>query len=191
MKKLLWVLITAVAAVAVAQTSSVVPASAPAQSNTATTAKPASTNSPDHTFSVSSDHGTFDGKTRQVVGYGNVVVTNAQLILTCERITVNFPAESEGDHPTNAIAETNVYIVSVDNTKGETNHLTCDKATYSYNVANGITNELYTFTGHCTNIVNGKIITGEPMIWDTARQNLDIKNFKMVGTNASMFNIQR
>ena len=130
---------TVAATVAVAQTSAVAPAG--------TSATATSKHAADHTFSISSDHGDFDGKTRQVVGYGNVVVTNASLILKCERITVNFPAEGAGDHPTNAIAETNVDIVSTD-TKGETHHLTCDKGIYDYDVVNGVTNELYTITGH-------------------------------------------
>jgi hypothetical protein len=189
MKYFLWLLMMAAAAIAVAQTNGVVPTNAVAPLNTTATTNAISKDATNHTFSLSWDHGTFDGKSLQVVGYGHVLITNAQLTLTCERITVDFPAEGEGDHPTNAIAETNLDIVSVDS-KGETHHLTCDKGIYSYGVTKGIiTKELYTFTGHCLDTSGGKTVTGEPMIWDNIRQTLHIDNFHMVGTNASGFNM--
>lgn len=186
MKKLLWLLPIVVAAVAMAQTNGVVRTNPTASSGTATAVT--SKRATDHAFGISSDHGFFDEKTLGIVGYGHVVVTNAQLNLTCERLTAFFPSGGGDGHPTNAVAETNVDITSMDN-KGETHHLTCDKAIYTYGVANGITNELYTFTGHCLDTVHGRTVTGEPMIWDNIQQTLDIKHFVMMGTNASGFNM--
>jgi lipopolysaccharide export system protein LptA len=112
-------------------------------------------------------HFYFDGNARQAVFYGQVQVTNSQGQLYCERLTINLPPQDAADsHPTNAVAETNVFIIIVN--KGETNHIASDKAIYDYGVHNGVTNETYTFTGHAsnTNITQGWWVTGEPLIWD-------------------------
>lgn len=148
-------------------------------------------------FGLTSDHGTFDGNTRQIVYYDHVVVTNAQLRLACERLTLNFPPQNLGDHPTNAVAETNLDIIYKDN-KGETNHLSADKGIYDYSIVNGVTNETCTFTGHVTNRTDKGWITGEPMVWDNIQKVLHVSNLQILGkmsgsnasdTNASPFNL--
>lgn len=107
----------------------------------------------------------FDGAARQLVYSGEVVVTNLQGTLTCERLTVDLPPEgAAGSQPTNIVAETNVVIDFV--RQDATNHVTADKAVYAYNVAGGVTNETVTFTGHAK-VTNDKgWITGEPLVWD-------------------------
>lgn len=205
MKTLLCLLmLVTVAAIGWSQTNSTAQTNLTAQTNvivvqtnamTQTNAMPQSAASQE--FGLTSDHGTFDGNTRQIVYYGHVVVTNAQLWLACERLTLNFPPQEAGDHPTNAVAETNLDIIYIDS-KGETNHLTCDKGVYDYGVVNGLTNETCTFTGHVTNRTDKGWITGEPMVWDNIRKVLHISNIQMLGkmsgtsgndTNTSPFNL--
>lgn len=124
-----------------------------------------------------SDHFQFDGSTRQLIYSDHVRATNAQGKLTCERLTISLPAEGAlSSRPTNAVAEINVVIDFVD--KGDTNHLTCDKAIYDYNVVNGLTNETLTFTGHATNTSSKAWITGEPLIWDNAKGRFSGSNFE-------------
>jgi lipopolysaccharide export system protein LptA len=119
----------------------------------------------------------YDGATRQLIYTGNVRATNAQGALSCERLTVSLPADSAlGSHPTNAVAETNVVIVFVN--KGDTNHLTCDRAIYDYSVMNNVTNETFTFTGHATNVSERVWMTGEPLVWDNVSGQFTGVNFE-------------
>ena len=143
-------------------------------------------------------HAHWDGEKRQLVCYDGVVITNAQGRLTCERLTIDLPPDGALDnHPTNAVAETNLDVVFVDN-KGETNHTTCDKGVYSYSVISGITNEIFTFSGHATNTSAHGWFSGEPLIWDNIKQTFDFgSNVDMHlklhssdnGTNKSPFNL--
>jgi lipopolysaccharide export system protein LptA len=132
-----------------------------AQTNTS----PAAKEPPQQEIGLHSAHFQYDGNARQLVYYDRVRATNAQGALTCERLTINLPPEgSASSRPTNAVAETNVVIDFVD--RGDTNHLTCDKAIYDYRIVGGVTNETFTFTGHATNSSAKAWITGEPLIWD-------------------------
>jgi len=144
-------------------------------------------------------HAHYDGLARQLVYFDHVVVTNAQGRLSCEKLTINLPPDGAADnHPTNAVAETNLDIIFVDN-KGKTNHTTCDRGIYNYGVVNNVTNETYTFTGHATNTMAEGWFSGEPLIWDNIRQNFDLGSnvdvhLKMrssadKGTNNSPFNL--
>lgn len=124
----------------------------------------------------------------------DVVLVNAQGRLACERLTVHVPPEGSPDrHPTNAVAETNLDIVFVSK-KGETNHLTADKGIYDYSVIRGVTNEVFTFTGHVTNLMAKGWITGEPLIWDNvnnsfAGTDVEMHYFPPATTNASPLNL--
>lgn len=119
----------------------------------------------------------YDGTARQLIYSGNVRATNAQGELNCERLTVRLPEEGAlGSHPTNAVAETNVLIIFIN--KGDTNHLTCDKAIYDYSVAGGVTNETFTFTGHATNVSERVWMTGEPLVWDNMSGQFSGVNFE-------------
>ena len=75
---------------------------------------------------------------------GHVVVIDPKAKLWCGQLTVDLPAE--GGRPTNIVAITNVVIDTLDD-KGQTNHITADKAVYTYSVLNSVTNETITFTG--------------------------------------------
>jgi len=103
-----------------------------------------------------------------------VVVTNAQGTLFCERLTINLPPEGSFDRqPTNAVAETNVVIDFVK--QGDTNHITCDRAIYTYVILKGATNDTITFWGSDTRpakVENSKgWMTGEPLVWDNVTGN--------------------
>jgi len=155
----------------------------------------ASTSStPQSDVGLHAGHAHYDGNARQVVYYDHVVVTNAQGRLSCERLTINL-----GDsHPTNAVAETNLDIIFVNN-KGETNHLTCDKGIYDYSVVNAVTNETFTFSGHATNTMAQGWMSGEPLVWDNIKQTFNALDKVDVhfrtrpssdkGTNNSPFNL--
>jgi lipopolysaccharide export system protein LptA len=132
---------------------------------------------PQQELGLHSDHFEFDGNARKLVYHDNVRATNAQGKLTCGRLTIYLPQEgSGGSRPTNAVAEINVLIDFVD--KGETNHLTCDKAIYDFGVVNGVTNETFTFTGHATNSNSKLWMTGEPLIWDNVKGRFSGANFE-------------
>jgi lipopolysaccharide export system protein LptA len=177
-----------------------------AQTNPVPSKSPASTNNPAKPKSSTQEiglhagRGYFDGNARQVVYFDHVVITNVQGRLACERLTINLPpADSSDSHPTNAVAETNLDIVFVDN-KGVTNHLTADKGIYDYRVFHGVTNETLTFTGHATNTSADYWFTGEPLVWDNAKNNFDFgshvdMHFKVTSTSSnsssSPFNLQK
>jgi beta-lactamase regulating signal transducer with metallopeptidase domain/lipopolysaccharide export system protein LptA len=113
---------------------------------------------------VSAGHFQSDENRRHLEYFDQVVVTHGQERLACERLTVNLPPDGTG-HPTNAVAETNVDIIFMDD-KGQTNHLTCDQGIYDYSVANQVTNETFTFRGHATVRTAQGLFNGEPMVWD-------------------------
>ncbi|HEX7571419.1 MAG TPA: hypothetical protein VF492_13040, partial [Verrucomicrobiae bacterium] len=101
---------------------------------------------------------------------------NVKAKLYCEQLTVDLPPDF--GHPTNIVAEAGVVIDRVDE-KGQTNHITADKAVYTYSVVNAVTNEVVTFTGgNPTPKVENQqmIIVGEPLV-----MNLLTKQFS--GTN--------
>ena len=152
---------------------------------------------PEQDVGVHSDHFYFDGKTRQLVYFGNIVATNWQGTLTCERLTIKLPPEGAADsHPTEIDAETNVIVDFVKN--GETNHITSDKAIYAYSVANAVTNETITFSGHAKAENARGWMTGEPLVWDNMADRFSGTDFKTVfksvptpgnGTNAPPLNL--
>jgi hypothetical protein len=123
---------------------------------------------------LTSTHFFYDGARQQVIYSDHVVVTNAMGSLTCERLTINLPPEGSLERePTNAVAATNVVLIFVK--KSDTNHVTCDRAIYAYQVSNGTTNDTTTFwgsAGHPARVENTKgWMTGEPLVWDNLTGN--------------------
>jgi lipopolysaccharide export system protein LptA len=123
---------------------------------------------------VSAIHFFYDGNKQQVIYCDDVVATNAQGTLSCDRLTINLPPEGSLDRqPTNAVAETNVVIDFVK--QGDTNHITCERAIYTYLIIHGSTNDTITFVGSPTapaKVENSKgWMTGEPLIWDNLSGN--------------------
>lgn len=149
----------------------------------------------DREIGINSKHFYYDGKARELVYYDNVVVTNWQGQMTCERLVISLPPEgSTNNHLNHVVAETNVVIDFL--RKGDTNHGTSDKAIYNYSIADGVTNETITFTGHAK-AENSKFwMTGEPLVWDNIAEIFEGTDFKSVakvapgsGTNAGPFNL--
>lgn len=153
---------------------------------------------PDQEVVVTSDHGRFDGIKRQMIYVGHVFVTDAKSEMRCGQLTVDLPAD--GGHPTNMVAVTNVVIDALDE-KGQTNHITADKAVYAYHVINTVTNETITFTGGdpMPKVDNPQfIIYGEPLVLNLTTRQFSASNEKMIfkatpksdkGTNSSPFNL--
>ena len=162
----------------------------------------AQTNTPAHKpaelpLEITSDSGHFDGNTRQMIYLGHVFVTdNVKAKLHCEQLTVDLP--SDFGHPTNIVAETEVVIDMLDG-KGQTNHITANKAVYAYSVVNSVTNETVTFVGGnpTPKVENPQvIILGEPLILNVNTKTFGGSNYKMIlkqtpnsgnGTNSSPF----
>jgi hypothetical protein len=141
---------------------------------------------------VTATHFFYDGGKQQVIFYDEVVATNAQGRLTCARLTIDMPPEGSLDRqPTNALAETNVVIDLVK--QGDTNHITCERAIYTYLIIHGSTNDTITFVGSPTapaKVENSKgWMTGEPLIWDNVNGNFSGLNtethFKVPAQSAS------
>jgi len=135
---------------------------------------------PESQVEISSDSGHFDGNTRQMIYLGHVFATDAKSKLHCGQLTVDLPAE--GGHPTNIVAETSVVIDHVDE-KGQTNHITSDKAVYSYSVVSGVTNEVATFTGgNPTPKVENQqmIIVGDPLVMNLITKQFSGMNYKTI-----------
>lgn len=135
----------------------------------------------------------YDGNQHEVVYQGHVVVVDAKSELHCGQLTVKMPAD--GGRPTNAVALTNVVIDMLDD-KGQTNHITADKAVYNYSVVNGLTNEVVTFIGGnpSPEVQNPQYtIWADPLILDMATKQYTGTNEHMIfkespkaakGTNA-------
>jgi hypothetical protein len=139
---------------------------------------------------ITSVSGYFDKNARRLVYTTHVFVNDPRVKLWCEKLTLDLPPQG---HPTNVVAETDVVIDFIGD-KGETNHVTSDKAIYSFSIENGKTNELVTFTG-----VPGKppavtteqgLIYSEPLIWDRTADVFEFTNYKTIlnqsisGTNS-------
>jgi lipopolysaccharide export system protein LptA len=116
---------------------------------------------------ISSDRADFDLDARHAVYYGNVFVDDPKMKLNCERLTVMLP--QSGGRPERIIAEKNVVIDFTDD-KGQTNHVTSQKAVYTYKVESGVTNEVMTFTGDPQpELKNATMIqTGDVIVWTRA-----------------------
>ncbi len=103
-------------------------------------------NPPEPKTEITSESFHFDGVKNQMFYLCHVFATdNAKFRLHCEQLTIDLPPDF--GHPTNIVAETEV-VIDMLGEKGQTNHITADKAVYSYDVANAVTNEVVTFTGH-------------------------------------------
>ena len=126
---------------------------------------------------IESDRVDFDLTARKVAYHGHVRVDDPEMKLTCEDLTADLP--QDGGHIDHIVAETNVVIDFTDE-KGQTMHATGDKMVYVYSVQNGATNETATLTGNPElENAQGKS-TGDVIVWDRARNHLDITNPKIV-----------
>ena len=76
---------------------------------------------------ISSKSADFDLAGHEATYRGHVRVDDPQMKLTCERLVADMP--QAGGHPNHIVAETNVVIDFTDE-KGQTNHVTGDKAVY-------------------------------------------------------------
>lgn len=129
---------------------------------------------------IDSDSADFDLNGRQAIYIGHVRVDDPRMKLICARLTVDLPPT--GGRINHIVAETNVVIDATDE-KGATNHATCDKAVYDYDVQGLVTNETITLTGS-PQIVNAQgTNTADEIIWDRANGHVHEKNPHMSGEN--------
>ena len=126
---------------------------------------------------IESDRVDFDLTARKAAYHGHVRVDDPEMKLTCADLTADLPQDS--GHINHIVAETNVVIDFTDE-KGQTMHATGDKMVYVYSVQDGATNETVTLTGNpeLENAQNKS--TGDVIVWDRARNHLDITNPKIV-----------
>lgn len=125
---------------------------------------------------ILSDKGWFDLKNRTVIYSGNVRVSDPQMKLTCEILTVRVP--TNGGRVDTLVAERSVKIEAADQ-KGKPVHVTCDKALYEYKVSGSATNEIITLTGHVFVESAAFTGTGEPLIWDRVNGTISGANIAM------------
>ena len=157
-----------------AQTNTTGPAS-PAET---TTNPPAATPPPRAPTRIESDKSAdFDLNKHQAIYRGHVRVDDPEMKLTCEQLTADVPAA--GGRPSHIVAETNVVIDFVD-TKGQTNHATCDKAVYLFSVQNGVTNETVTLTGNPVMENAQGTQAGDVIVWDRANNKVHFENPHMI-----------
>ncbi len=127
--------------------------------------------------SITSHMGEFDLNLHTATYLGDVQVDDPQMKLRCEWLVASMPAS--GGRISHIVCETNVVIDYFDQ-KGQTNHITSDKAVYDYNVQGTVTNETITFTGN-PKIENAQTVTiGEPIIWNRADGNIVVMNGKTI-----------
>ena len=170
MKRILLILGAALCSVAAAQTN--VPASNPP---------------PSGPTEITSDSADFDLNSRQAIYRGQVFVSDPEVKLHCEQLTIKFPMEkgqtNKISRPNLVQAETNVVIDFTDE-KGTTYHVTSALAVYAYNVVNLVTNETVTFTGsprvETSDATSDTIITSEPMVWNRATKHFEFTTPHMI-----------
>ena len=126
---------------------------------------------------IESDSVDFDLTARRAIYRGHARVEDPEMKLNCEWLTADLP--QEGGRINHIVADTNV-VADLTDEKGQTMHVTGDKAVYVYEVQNGVTNETVTLTGNPElENAQGKS-TGDVIVWDRARNHLDITNPKVV-----------
>jgi lipopolysaccharide transport protein LptA len=124
-----------------------------------------STNAPAKPLETHIFSDTFYADLKKRVGIysGNVRVTDQEMKLACDVLTVK--VSTNGGRADTLIAEGRVKIEAADD-KGKPVHISSDKALYEYKVANGATNETITWTGNI--FVKSDMFTGssEQLVWD-------------------------
>ena len=148
MKKILFILLAGTGGLIWAQTNAPAPAKPP----------PAKT-------LINSDSADFDMNGHRMEYIGHVVLIDPQLHLLCDRLVVELP--KEGQRPNRISAEsteTNVVMDVIQN--GQTYHVTCTNAVYTFSVANSVTNELVTLTGNPVAQGGGNVMQGDKIVWD-------------------------
>lgn len=126
---------------------------------------------------IESDSVDFDLTKREATYRGHVRVDDPEMKLRCEWLVADLP--QTGGRMTNIVAETNVVIDATDN-NGQKIHATGDKAVYTYNVLNGVTNEIVTLTGNAKVERTDGWLTGEPITLDCVTKQIHADNAKMV-----------
>lgn len=146
--------------------------SAPAAAN----AQPGSLPKPPPLTVILADHGEFDMAGREVTYHGHVRVDDPEMKLASEWLITDLP--HPGEHVNHIVAETNVVIDFLDD-RGQTNHATCDKTVYSYEVKDGITNESVTLSGHAKVENADFVMTGEPIVLNLTTRKINTENVMM------------
>ncbi len=139
----------------------------------AQTNSPATTNAAPRVTHIDSDNADFDLTAHTAIYRGDVHVTDPQMKLTCAYLIADLP---EAGHINRIVAETNVVIDFADD-KGETRHATGDKAVYTYNVENNVTNEIVTLTGNPqVTDAQKNVMTGDVITWNRIENRFTVKN---------------
>ena len=126
---------------------------------------------------IDSASGFFDGNGHKAVYCGNVRVSDPEMKLTCSWLVVDLP--QSGGRVSHIVAQTNVMIDATDS-KGQTMHATSDKAIYSFQVKDSVTNETVTLTGNAK-VENAQgWLTGEPIVWNRANDSVTATDQHMI-----------
>ena len=159
MKKILFMLLAGTGGLIWAQTNAPAPAKPPAVTT------------------INSDSADFDMNGRRMEYVGHVVLVDPQMHLLCDRLVVELP--KEGQHPNRISAEsveTNVVMDLKQN--GQTYHVTCTNAVYSFSVVNAVTNELVTLTGDPVAQSGENVMRGDKIVWNRATGHFQTYNYQ-------------
>jgi lipopolysaccharide export system protein LptA len=159
MKKIVFLLLALAGGLALAQTNA-----------------PASKTPPHRPTVITSDSADFDLNIHQAIYRGHVLVDDPKVKMQCELLLVDLP--TGGEHLTNVVSDKNVVIDFTDE-KGQTHHVTADRAVYAYSVVGSVTNETVTFTGNPKVESPESTILSEPLVWDRAANKFHFFNQTM------------
>lgn len=126
---------------------------------------------------IFSDHGDFDLKQHVAIYTGHVRVIDPKMKLTCEILTATLP--EGGSRVDRIVAERNVVIDGVDS-RGEPVHAVGEKAVYTYNVTDGVTNELIELTGDPRLYTTFRSVTGDSITWNRGNNTFHGTNLHMI-----------
>jgi lipopolysaccharide transport protein LptA len=170
------------------------PAATNAAAANVSTNKPARERPP---LDIVSDSGYFDLKNRVFIYTNHVLVTDPQMKLTCEVLTVEAPQTTNGKY-NRVTAERNVVMDFRDD-KGRNNHATADKAVYTDSITNSITGSVTnSITNNVVILTGNPVVTnldgmmrGDPIVWDRIKNTVFTKDqettIHQTGTNAPNF----
>lgn len=119
----------------------------------------------------------FDLKARTAVYRGGVLVKDPRMELACEVLTVRLAAQ--GGQFESIVAETNVSVDFIDE-KGQKVHGTGGRAVYTYNVKNGVTNDVVQLLDDPLLETDRGTWRGDVITLDRISNNIRVTNSRMI-----------
>lgn len=127
---------------------------------------------------IFSDSAEFLIETNIAVYTGNVRASYGETKLNCDVLTLHVP--KGGERPDYMVADRNVIIDTKDKS-GKPVHAIGDKAVYTYNLENGVTNEVMVLSGDAfIRTGDGSSLKADPIIWNLAKGTINVASPHMI-----------